>query len=116
MLTVLVRPLTRLSRPHYSTSAMSLPSINVQQTSQDDPMAFLVTVTEGKSDTQHHVTMSQATWKKITGGSVSAARCIEAAFRFLLDHESKESILRRFDVTVIGSYFPSFERELINYL
>ena len=28
-------------------------------------------------------------------------RCIEAAFQFLLDREPKESILRRFDVTVI---------------
>jgi hypothetical protein len=42
--------------------------------------------------------------------------CIEAAFRFLLDREPKESILGRFDVTVISRYFPEFERELRRYL
>jgi len=79
-------------------------------------MAFLVTITEGKSATRHQVTMSQAAWRQLAGGRVPAARCIEAAFRFLLDHEPKESILRRFDVTIIGGYFPSFERELVNYI
>jgi hypothetical protein len=43
-------------------------------------------------------------------------RCLEAAFRFLLDREPKESILSRFDVTVISRYFPEFERELPRYL
>ena len=58
----------------------------------------------------------------IKGWPVSSAclttpeRCLEAAFRFLLDREPKESILRRFDVTVISRYFPEFERELPRYL
>jgi len=43
-------------------------------------------------------------------------RCIEAAFRFLLDREPKESILRRFDITVISRYFTEFERALPCYL
>jgi hypothetical protein len=42
--------------------------------------------------------------------------CVEAAFRFLLDREPNESILSRFDVTVISRYFPEFERELPRYL
>ena len=41
---------------------------------------------------------------------------LEAAFRFLLDREPKESILQRFDVEIIGRYFPEFERELPRYL
>jgi hypothetical protein len=43
-------------------------------------------------------------------------RCLEAAFHFLLDREPKESILGRFDATVISRYFPEFERELPRYL
>ena len=43
-------------------------------------------------------------------------RLIEAAFFFLLDREPKESILGRFDVTIIARYFPEFERELPTYL
>jgi hypothetical protein len=91
------------------------PVIDVQQTAEGDPMAFLVTVKQGKSATQHRVSMTQATYQKLTGGKVSAARCIEAAFKFLLDHEPKESILSSFDVTVISTYFPAFEREARNY-
>ena len=41
---------------------------------------------------------------------------LEAAFRFLLDREPKESILRRFDVMTISRYFPEFEREMPRYL
>jgi hypothetical protein len=89
--------------------------IKVQQTAEGDPMAFLVTVKEGKSATQHHVTMSASTYQKLTGGKVSAAHCIEAAFKFLLEREPKESILSSFDVTVISTYFPSFEQEARNY-
>ena len=33
-------------------------------------------------------------------------------FAFLLEREPKESILRSFDVSVIGGYFPEFEREI----
>jgi len=99
---------------------MPPPTIDVQLTAEEDlntdPMTFLVTVRERKSATQHRVTMTQATFQKLTGGTVPVTRCIEAAFRFLLDHEPKESILSRFDVTVISHYFPSFDRELGGYL
>jgi hypothetical protein len=78
-------------------------------------MAFLVTVREGKSATQHRVSMTQATYQKLTGGNVPAPRCIEAAFKFLLDHEPKESILSGFDVSIIGTYFPSLSRDLPRY-
>jgi hypothetical protein len=60
--------------------------------------------------------MAQDTWERLTDGKHTPERCIEAAFRFLLDREPKESILGRFDVTVISRYFPEFERELPRYL
>ena len=56
--------------------------------------------------------MPRETWERLTMGTHTPERCIEAAFRFLLDREPKESILRRFDITVISRYFPEFEREL----
>ena len=49
-------------------------------------------------------------------GKHTPERCLEAAFRFLLDREPKELILGRFDLTVISRYFPEFERELPHYL
>ena len=34
------------------------------------------------------------------------------AFEFLLENEPKESILGRFDLPLIGRYFPNFESEI----
>ena len=59
--------------------------------------------------------MSRATCAKLSGGH-TPEQFLDAAFRFLLDREPKESILARFDVSVIARYFPEFERELPNYL
>ena len=90
--------------------------IEVRRTAEGDPLGFEVIVREGKGETSHHVTMSQATCDRLTAGQHTPERLIEAAFRFLLDREPKESILGRFDVTVISRYFPEFERELPRYL
>jgi hypothetical protein len=75
-----------------------------------------VVVRQGKGESRHHVTMARETYRRLTGGQHSPERCLEAAFRFLLDREPKESILERFDVSVISRYFPEFEQELPRYL
>ena len=90
--------------------------IQVRRTGEDDPLEFEVIVREGKGETRHAVTMSRETCERLTAGKHTPERCLEAAFRFLLDREPKESILGRFDVTVISRYFPEFERELLRYL
>ena len=55
-------------------------------------------------------------YHKLTGGKISHAECVKHAFEFLLERESKESILRQFDLLVISRYFPEFEREFGRYL
>jgi hypothetical protein len=90
--------------------------IEVRRTADGDPLGFEVTVREGKGETRHHVTMAQATCARLTAGEHTPEQCLDAAFRFLLDREPKESILGRFDVSVIARYFPEFERELPRYL
>jgi len=90
--------------------------IEVRRVAEGDPLEFEVIIREGRSETRHHVTMSRQTCDRLTLGKHTSERCLEAAFRFLLDREPKESILGRFDVTVISRYFPEFERELPRYL
>ena len=90
--------------------------IEVRRTDDGDPVAFEVIVREGGGETRHQVTVSRETCARLTRGEHEPERLIEAAFRFLLDREAKESILGRFDVTVISRYFPEFERELPKYL
>ena len=90
--------------------------IEVRRTGDGDPFAFEVVVREGTGETRHQVTTSRDTCERLTGGKHPPERLIEAAFRFLLDREPKESILARFDVTLISRYFPEFARELPRYL
>ena len=80
-----------------------------------DPLVFAVEVAEGRGATRHRVTVSAADCARLAGGA-PAQRLIEAAFRFLLDREPKESILSRFDLSAIARYFPDFERELPGYI
>jgi hypothetical protein len=90
--------------------------IQVRRTAGHDSLVFEVVVRQGKGETRHHVTMSQEMCERLTAGKHTPEHCVEAAFRFLLDREPKESILRRFDVTAILRYFPEFEREIPHYL
>lgn len=73
---------------------------------------FRVTVTEGASKSTHTVSLSPDYYEKLTGKQVSQEVLIERSFRFLLENEPKESILREFDLPLIGRYFPDYESEI----
>ena len=87
-----------------------------RRTSARNPLAFEVIIWDGRGETRHQVTMAEQTVERLTAGKYTPEHCLEAAFRFLLDREPKESILRHFDVAVISGYFPEFEQELPRYL
>jgi len=71
---------------------------------------FRVTVREGGSSTEHDVTLSAADHERLGESRRSPEELVRASFAFLLEREPKESILPRFDLVVIGSYFPEYER------
>lgn len=77
--------------------------------------AYRVTITDGDSSTSHHVTAHAADMARV-GGNRAAEDIITASFRFLLDREPKESILGRFDLMVIGRYFPEYPSKIAGYL
>lgn len=89
--------------------------ISVKQVSEADPLEFEVVINDDSGESRHEVTMSRQDFDRLSEGA-SAEQSIEAAFRFLLDREPKEAILRRFDVSVISRYFPEFEAELPGYI
>ncbi len=70
---------------------------------------YQVTV-EGHSTTSHQVTLTEAYYEKLTNRKVSPQVLVEKSFEFLLDREPNTSILRSFDLPVIGRYFPEYER------
>jgi hypothetical protein len=76
------------------------------------PGRFQVTVTEGGSQSTHSVSLRPAYYEKLTRKQVPEEVLIERSFEFLLEHEPKESILREFDLPLIGRYFPNYESEI----
>lgn len=90
--------------------------ILVKEQDQKTPSGFEVRVTENGSQLDFQVTLSDALYQKLSVDRYSKTDCIKAAFRFLLDREPKESILRRFDLSVISNYFPEFQNRISDYL
>lgn len=62
--------------------------------------------------TVHHVTLRDADRQRLGGQQVSGEQLVAESFRFLLEREPNTSILKSFDLPVIGKYFPEYEREI----
>jgi hypothetical protein len=62
--------------------------------------------------TEHEVTLSVADHERRGTGYRSPEAFVQACFEFLLERESKESILLSFDVSQIATYFPEFDAEI----
>ncbi len=77
---------------------------------------FRVRVIEAGSETSHDVTVSPKDYARLTAGKIEPEELVRRSFEFLLEREPKESILMRFDLSVISRYFPEYEREIIRRL
>lgn len=73
-----------------------------------DEQTYEVTVA-GRSTTKHTVTVDASYYQQLTEGRVPPEKLVEKSFEFLLERESNTSILRRFELPVIGNYFPEYE-------
>jgi hypothetical protein len=80
-----------------------------------DSNTFRVTV-EGRTTTTHTVTVSDSYYEKLTGKQVTPETLVEKSFEFLLERESNTSILRAFELPVIGQYFPEYEKTIASLL
>lgn len=92
-------------------------SVSVTQTATQSKLEFAVEVREGRGSSRHTVTLDPALLARLTAGRpVGAEAFVEAVFAFLLEREPKESIMSRFDVSIVARYFPEFETEIGGYL
>jgi hypothetical protein len=89
----------------------SISTVDVTAAVVGDGWDCMVTVRDG-SETRHRVRVSRADLARLAPGASDPVDLVEASFAFLLEREPKESILREFDLTVIGRYFPDYEREI----
>ena len=87
--------------------------ITVKKSEDGSGWSVEVQVKEGGSQTSHTVAVSQADFKRYGKGASSVEDLIKRSFEFLLERESKESIMSRFELPVISRYFPEYEREIV---
>ena len=84
--------------------------VDVQRTGPD---TYSVAVSENDSSSTHVVT---AVDSAAEARGVASETLVSASFHFLLDREPKEAILSRFDLGVIGRYFPEYDSAIETYL
>jgi hypothetical protein len=91
---------------------MSDQEIHVSCEARGEAWRCVVTVGDDPHCTEHEVGVTAIDVARIAPPGTPVETAVEAAFAYLLDHEPRESILRSFDLPVIGRYFPGFEAEV----
>ncbi|MGH9983310.1 MAG: hypothetical protein ACRD8W_05065 [Nitrososphaeraceae archaeon] len=73
-----------------------------------------VTESDGSgSQTIHQVTTYKEYYMDLTEkGSIIPEEFVKKSFEFLLERESKDSILPQFDISQINDFFPEYEKEI----
>ncbi len=86
----------------------------VEVTCEPAPGGWTCRVTVGGpgAPTTHEVSVPDADLERLAPGAADPVDLVERSFAFLLAREPKTSILRRFELPVIGHYFPAYEREI----
>ena len=69
-------------------------------------------IVHDSGETHHRVRVTRIDLARLDPGGVDPVALVLASFDFLLEREPKESILRTFDLSVIGRYFPDYETEI----
>ena len=72
---------------------------------------YTVTVEQAGDRTTHRVTATPEAVRRY-GGGTPAEGLLEESFRFLLEREPQEAILRSFELPVIERYFPEYPDEI----
>jgi hypothetical protein len=85
--------------------------VEVSAAAAGDGWDCTVTVHNG-GETLHRVRVAGRDLARLAPGAADPVELVQASFAFLLEREPKESILREFDLTIIGRYFPDYETEI----
>ena len=94
-----------------------MPNIIIQKIIENDfGWECTVLVSDDNGQTEHLVTVRKDTYLKLTGKQHTPEELVTKSFEFLLERESKESILREFTLDTIGQYFPEWEKEIMKQM
>jgi hypothetical protein len=82
------------------------------QTGSDGWTCRVLITDDNGSTSEHEVAVTRKDLARLAPGVDDPADLVRRSFVFLLAREPKESILRSFDLPVIGRYFPEYEQEI----
>ena len=82
------------------------------RTTSDGWTASVVVTDPDGSASRHEVSVTRVVLERLAPGADDPVDLVRRSFAFLLAREPKESILRSFDLPVIGRYFPDYERSI----
>ena len=86
--------------------------IHVAATATSGGWTCEVSVSDRGSTTRHQVLVAQADLARLAPGAIEPEDLVRRSFEFLLEREPKESILARFELPLIGRYFPEYEHSV----
>jgi hypothetical protein len=87
-------------------------AIDVTCSPSGDAWSCAVRISDGASVTEHTVRTTRNDLARLAPADREPTDLVRSSFEFLLAREPKESILRSFDLPVIGRYFPEYERAI----
>lgn len=91
--------------------------IRITETNQSDiSWTFLVELGHGDGLIEYWVDVDRDFWTRLTNRRAEPAELVNFSFKFLLDREPKEIILKKFNLADIAGYFPTYEDEIKKYL
>ncbi len=86
--------------------------IGVECSTAGEGWLALVNVSDRGTSRSFEVRVSAAELARFDPGAAEPTDLVRRSFDFLLAREAKESILPSFELSVIGRYFPEYEREI----
>jgi hypothetical protein len=86
--------------------------INIDCVTAADGWLCQVGIGSDWTDSRHSVSLTRADFQRLAASGETPESLVRRSISFLLERESKESILPSFNLTDIARFFPEFEREI----
>ena len=87
--------------------------IRITETNQsNDSWTFLVELGHGDNLIEYYIDVERDYWTQLTSRRIEPAGLIEATFKFLLEKEPKEMIMKKFNLSEVIKFFPQYENEI----
>ena len=77
-----------------------------------DGWSCRVRVSDVDGSSEHRIGVARADLERLAPAETTPEDLVRRSFRFLLEREPRASILRSFDLPVIGRYFPDWEAHI----